>query len=271
MKFLYIVALLLLTSTSYNANSSTFVYCDECSDSKARVQAILSGEDGIVDVGDIETGILRSFSIELNEGYGKISFTVTPIVSDYQTNYKFKKVYSQFKSAKNDIYVTTGIINTPWEARSRPQFGNQVIAQVIDAGGETLRQKASDYFQAAAILSDKFKPMEIRISTPDGGFLVFEVDAIATDGAQEYISGAFNFDKSKDGNGNPIVPPASGETYGFSGGGSGQSYAPFVNYMTNYFGLTWNGSSGTGGAGGSVMMTCRPVGDEMLCTITYIR
>ena len=175
MKKILFLILFFITLTPLSLLANSFIYCDNCSDDKAKFKAIVSGKEGIVDVGDIESGILRSYNVTEITRFGEMILTATAVTSDSIIRDKFITVHSSYKSVISGVYATD-IVNTPWEAIQSPYLGNRVISQVIEIYGATLTQAAINYFNAAASLSNVIKPMNIRIKTPDGGFLLYKIE-----------------------------------------------------------------------------------------------
>ncbi len=260
---------ILASSFAYSAVNQ-FVHCDSCTANKAKVTAALSGYTGNVTVGDIETGYIASFNVIETQRFGEYFSTATATTTSTYMASQFDKVYVLYQNAKNDHYETTGIIESPWEALQSPYLGNRVIAQVIRNHGAPLTQKAVNFFNEAATLTGAFKPLDIYITTPDGGFLVFAVTGTGTDGVDTFIVGDFNFARSEDGNGNPITGIKPGKEYGFSGS-SDPAYIDFTSYMAGLYGWTWNSNTdGGSGSGGGASMTCYKTAGGNICVIKWL-
>lgn len=261
------IILFLILALSPNASASSFIYCDDCNDNKAKFKAITSQLEGEIDVGDIETGIVRSFNVVERSRFGEFIVSATSISTDSATLTKFNNVYISYHALKSKVYSTSGIIETPWEALQSPYLGTQVVNMVIN-NNTSLYQQYTQYYNQGALLTNLTKPVDLRISTPDGGYLMWKATGVAFDGQTTLVVGAFDFENSVDGNGNPIVAIIPSQRYGFSGTGQ-SAYNVFTSYMSGMYGWSWAAGSGGGsGSGGGTTMTCFKSGGGVVCVIT---
>jgi len=265
-----LILLSILASQPAYSAANQFVHCDNCNMTKAKFRAIVSGYEGNVTVGDLETGFIASFNVVEIKRFGEYVRRATATTTSSWMRSKFDKVYVLYQTAKNNIYETTGIIESGWDAVNSPYLANRVESQITN-NNSGLYQLYNDFYNQASQITGLFKPMNIKIRTPDGGFLVLVITSVVNDGQQNQVMGYIDFPESEDGNGNPIVEPGVNTRYGFSGT-SDPAYSGFTSYMTGRYGWTWNSNSGGGsGSSGSTTMTCFKSGGETVCVITRIQ
>jgi len=205
--------LMIIISNIYTADTfagEIKAFCTYCTVSAERSMAkqLVSGNTGNVHIGNIKTGSVRSYAvISYREGF--ITFKQ---VATYPTPQSVKDEYAELRDIRNQIRVISKTELTLFDLVN--DDGEQIYSPWALLGDRNAENRLLDFSRDHSSAWDSLMrayndmsgflslpPVELEMTFPDGGKIILEHDGYDSEFNAIY---KINYDKSEDGEGNPI-------------------------------------------------------------------